>query len=81
MDLLKIENDLNISRFYDSINSLAFNPVISKLTRTTDDSFSLIDNIFANNPFNYKSGFLNFDLNDHFPTFIIIKKKFYMANI
>ena len=76
LDLLKIDNDHNISRFYDSINSLAFIPVISKPTRITDDSFSLIDNIFVNNPFNYKSGILKFDLTDHLPTFIILKNYF-----
>ena len=51
LDLLKIDNDHNISGFYGSVNSLAFIPVISMPTRIAHDSFSLIDNIFVKNPF------------------------------
>ena len=73
LDLLETDNDHEISRFYDSINSLDFIPVISKPTLITDDSFSLIDNIFVINPFNDRSGILKFDLTDHLPAFIILK--------
>ena len=76
LDLLKIENDYNISRFYDSMSSLAFLPTIDKPTRITNDSISLIDNIFINNPFIYKSGILKFDVTDHLPTFIVLENYF-----
>ena len=65
LDLLEIENGYNICRFYDSINSLAFIPKICKLIRITEYSFSLLDNIFVNNPFNYKSGIERFDFTDN----------------
>ena len=73
LDLLKIENYKNISKFHDSINSLAFIPTISKPTRITEGSFSLIDSIFVNNRCNYKSRNLNFDLTHLLPTFVILK--------
>ena len=76
MDLLRIENDHNISRFYGSINSLVFIPTLSKPTCMTEDSFSLIDNIFVHSPFSCNSGTLNFDLTDHLPTFIYLKNYF-----
>ena len=37
LDLLKTNDDNKISRFYDSINSPAFIPVINKPTRITHD--------------------------------------------
>ena len=36
----------------------------------------ITENIFVNNPFNYKSGILNFDLTDHVTTFNILKNFF-----
>ena len=47
--LLKIDVNINISSFYDYLGYLAFIATIFKPTRITDNSCSLIDNIFANN--------------------------------
>ena len=73
IDLLKIESDASISNFYDSLSSHSLLPMISKPTRITDDTFSLIDNIFVTNPSQIHSGILNFDITDHFPIFITYK--------
>ena len=47
-----------------------------KPTRCTENSFTLIDNIFTNNLSEWESGILQIDLTDHFPIFYIIKNYF-----
>ena len=76
IDLLKIENCSSIANFYDSMQALALLPVIHKPTRITDESFSLIDNIFTNKVSNFEAGILTFDVSDHFPNFLIFTEYF-----
>ena len=58
--------------FVDSLFSYGFLPLISRLTRVTTSSATLIDNIFTNN-FNHSTassqGILVTDVSDHFPIF------------
>ena len=52
-------------------------PTISKPTRITSNSASLIDNIYVSCPKarDFKAGILSYDLSDHLPVFAIFKKK------
>ena len=76
IDLMKINIDVNINNFYDTLASLSFLPVISSPTRENNNNCSTIDNIFTNN-FSYcKSGILECNATDHYPIFIIFKNLF-----
>ena len=74
IDLLKTETDENISNFYNILNSHLFIPHITKPTRITSHSKTLIDNIFSNNPqFTCGvSGNFTFSISDHLPQFLIM---------
>ena len=52
---------------------------ISKPTRMTEDTFSIIDNIFVTNPSKVHSGIIHFYINDHYPIFMTYKD--YLNNI
>ena len=57
--------------FVDIMFEYGFMPCISKPTRVTSKSATLIDNIFTNNYSSYSSslnGILYTDVSDHFPT-------------
>ena len=56
------------------LNTLSLLPIISKPTRITDNSATLIDNFFINEPCNFESGILISDILDHFPIFFNRKK-------
>lgn len=65
--------------FINHIVSYIFIPTITKPTRVSNNSFSLIDNIITNtlspgghNRMNCESGILLTDLTDHFPVFLNI---------
>ena len=61
--------------FADLMYSYSLFPCITKPTRVTAKSASLIDNIFCNNDLNDDNGFtgiLYTDISDHFPIFILI---------
>ena len=76
VDLLKIENCSPIANYYDSMQTLALLPVIHMPTRYTDESFSLIDNIFTNKASNFEAGILTFDVSDNLPNFSIFTDYF-----
>ena len=72
LDLLKINGvDSSSSIFYNTMSSLSLLPVISKPTRITDETGTLIDNIFTNNFLSFTSGILTSDTSDHLPIFLI----------
>ena len=54
------------------MNSLYLVPLITKPTRVTSSTATLIDNIFTNVP-NVISGVITSDLSDHFPVFAVQK--------
>ena len=76
IDLLKIETHAPTLEFLTRLNSNSFMPTISKPTRVTDTSATLIDNIFISTPALYTSGIFTNDISDHFPIFIIINNYF-----
>jgi len=76
IDLLKINTQNNTKDFLDNMTASGFVPLISKPTRITEHSATLIDNIFSNNNIEHgESGILITDVSDHFGIFHIISKK------
>ena len=72
IDLLKLEDNPSTIDFLNQMFSSAFYPLISRPTRITDSSATLIDNISVNNiEENYESGILFTGLSDHLPVFQI----------
>ena len=72
LDLLKIDENQYTKPFINQMFSSTFYPLISKPTRITNFSATLIDNIFVNNLDEcHKCGILFTDLSDHLPVFQI----------
>ena len=71
-DLLQMETDSVSAEFMDTMLSLGLVHTISKPTRITDSSVTLIDNIFISNNLHYSSGVLPYQVSDHFPIFALI---------
>ena len=74
IDLLNVENHLPSQEFINLMYSHSVFPYITKPSRVTTHSATLIDNIFASNiGDNAKtlSGLLYTDITDHFPVFYI----------
>ena len=70
LDLLKIEENQHTKDFINVMFSSTFYPLITKPTRITNSSATLIDNIFVNNlDEGHKCGILFTDLSDHLPVF------------
>ena len=75
IDLLKIDIHTDSQNFINSLGSCFFQPQIFQptLTRITDHSATLIDNIFFNSIEHFIiSSNLIYDLTDHLPNFIIL---------
>ena len=72
IDLLKIDTHNQIKHYMDTLNSYGLFPTITKPTRVTKETATLIDNIFTNAySHSYASGILVSDISDHFPIFNI----------
>ena len=76
LDMLKINEDLNSEAFYQAMNSYSLTPIISRPTRVTDSSFTLIDNFFVSNLNSFTSGIFSVNVSDHYPIFIIYNNYF-----
>jgi hypothetical protein len=76
IDLLKYETHKKTNDFIDDMISHNFIPLITKPTRVTTHSATIIDHIYTNNlNIKYKSGILLSDLADHFGIFTILEDK------
>ena len=74
INLLKIDSSQHYSRFFENMTTLGFFPQITRLTRLSGDSNTLIDNIFTNNFCkSYLAGILVTPVSDHLMQFCIIK--------
>ena len=72
LDLLKIDENQYTKDFINQMFSSTFYPLISKPTRITNISATLIDNIFVNDLDEcHRCGILYTDLSDHLPVFQI----------
>ena len=76
LDLLKYDSDNKVSSFYDGMSSLYLIPTISKPTRITDSSASIIDNFLISNIGIYTTGIFSIDISDHLPIFLVCKNVF-----
>jgi len=74
INLLNSESHLPTSQFIDIMYSKSMFPLISRPTRITDESATLIDNIFTNHIFDSKltNGIFLTDISDHFPLFSVV---------
>ena len=74
IDMLKFEMHSKTNSYIDNIFSNAYIPLITKPTRLTPHSATLIDHIYTNDiSRSYKSGIIITDIADHFGIFTIIK--------
>ena len=62
----------NVKLFLEKIYMNYLFPMILRPNRITHKSFSLIDNIFINNPLTTESGLIISDISDHLPVFVIL---------
>jgi hypothetical protein len=73
VNLFNCDTHVPTSEFLDAIYSSSLLPLITKPTRISNTSHSLIDNIFCNDAQSnrYISGIIVTDISDHFPVFTI----------
>ena len=72
LDLLHYDDHAPTQEFMDSLFSHMFFPLITRPTRITSHSATLIDNIFTNSlSFNFRSGIILNDISDHLPVFAL----------
>ena len=70
INLFNYDSNNQVNYFSDSIYSLGLFPLITKPTRITSHSATLIDNIFTNiHDYVHMSGIIVCDISDHFPVF------------
>jgi len=71
---MKYSRDSIVTEYVDMLHSLSCKALISKPTRITEQSSTLIDHIYTNDTKHaIMSGISIFDLSDHLPTFSIVK--------
>ena len=76
IDLLKFQKHDKTKYFIESMLTTGYLPVITKPTRITDHSATLLDHIYSNSKsLNYQSGIIITDVADHFGTFYVSRKK------
>ena len=74
INILNSETHQGINEFVNMMSRYAFVPLISRPTRVTADTATLIDNIFTNDIVNFGyllNGVLVSDISDHYPVFHI----------
>ena len=70
INLFYYNSNNQVNNFLDSIYSLGLFPLITKPTRITSHSATLIDNIFTNiHEYVHMNGIMVCDISDHFPVF------------
>ena len=73
IDLLKIKTNKDITQYCDLISSYNSQNIVTKPTRVTQSSNSLIDHFYTNNPPSCSKCFIiNSDISDHFPLTVSI---------
>ena len=74
LDLIKVDIHNQTKDFVHSLYTNAFYPTISKPTRVTEHSATLLDNIITNiTGYCINSGVLYNDISDHFPVFNVLQ--------
>lgn len=73
IDLLKYNTHTITNDFLDQMFSNTFSPLITRPTRITSHTATLIDNIFTNNvSLDTNNGLLFTDISDHLPVFTLV---------
>ena len=74
IDILKHNSNRGVLYFLDTMYAIGLYPLIDRPTLISNQSFSLIDNIFTNvTNYNITSGILINDITDHLPVFAICR--------
>ena len=77
IDFFRYNTDNQISEYLDMLLSLGYLPIITKPTRITDHSATLIDHIYTNVPQKVvESGICLAGITDHLPIFCTVDNKF-----
>lgn len=82
IDLLKFQTHSKTNDFIDSMFARGYMPLITKPTRITEHSATLIDHTYVSytRNFDFSSGIIISDISDHFGTFSLIYKPNYSKN-
>ena len=70
INFLHCDEDNLVHDFLDLMSSHSFLPFITKPTRHTNHSFTLIDNVFSNCMPPLETGIIISDISDHFPIYL-----------
>ena len=75
-DLLKCNQHRPTKRFLDKMMDLNMLPAITRLTRITSNTATLIDNVFISDQLqrNFDSGLIVDDISDHLPSIVLMKQ-------
>lgn len=74
IDFFKCDVHFQTEEFLNMLFANNILPIITKPTRLTDHTATLIDHIYTNSPLlNFTAGILTVDISDHLPVFCIIK--------
>ena len=72
IDFLKYNHHTQTEEYLDMLHSNNISPIITKPTRITNYTATLIDHIYTNNTNQMISGIATIDISDHLPTFCIV---------
>ena len=72
VDFLKCNHYTQTEKYLDMLHSNNISPIITKPTRITNYTVTLIDHIYTNNTNQMISGIATIDISDHLPTFCIV---------
>lgn len=73
INLLNVGSHSLTNEFIDIMFSSSFIPLINRPTRITDDTATIIDNIFTNcHNTDHIAGIIPKDVSDHFPIFVLV---------
>lgn len=73
IDLLD-QTNIMVKRYLDTLIQNNILPTITKPTRVTRTTSTLIDNILTNRPLYAETGIITTDISDHFPIFLICQQ-------
>ena len=71
IDFFKYNHHAQTEEYLDMLHSNNISPIITKPTRITNHTATLIDHIYTNNTNQMISGIATVDISDHLPTFCI----------
>ena len=72
IDFLKYNSHAQTEEYLDTLHSNSILPIITKPTRFTNYTATLIDRLYTNNTNQMISGIATIDISDHLPTFCIV---------